>query len=168
MKRWTLPFTFILSGLLAASPVAHAEGGCPPGMTPFQFAPNQPRSCAPAPNYGGGQVQQRPEIWLNRWGAIALDRDRNAVGTAVGMMDGESAVRAAVADCKAKGGEQCLESKPFVNGCGVVTLGADSSYVAYSATVDRANYLASEQCRQNGDHDCRFLISACAAPFRMQ
>jgi len=148
---------------------AHAEGGCPPGMLPFQFAPNQPPSCMP----GGGQSQAPrplPEVWSDRFGAMATAAWLGILGTANDLKSEEAAREAALEDCRAKGGgQQCKVDRTYRNGCGALIVSSTEGYYTPSAaTPQRAEELGMEACIKAGDKDCRAAYSACSFPVRMQ
>ena len=148
---------------------AHAEGGCPPGMVPFQFAPNQPPSCMP----GGAQSQAPsalPEIWSDRFGAIAMDPTRGIIGTANDMRSERAARDTALADCGAKGGgPQCKVYQTYKNGCGVlIDSSSNGFYTPAAATPEIAKAVGMEACIKAGDKDCRAAYSACSFPVRIQ
>lgn len=169
MRRLAWPLC--LGGLLAIGRVAHAEGNCPPGFYPI--GNRDVAACAPIPGYGQAQQPYSPQpsprvVWSDRWGAFALDGEVGALGIATGMIDGESAVEAALGDCKEKGGKDCYPSRPFVNGCGVLIVGARAAYYGYSRTIDEAVNRGVALCRRDGDHDCRLYQAACTPPVRVR
>lgn len=144
---------------------AYAEGGCPPGMVPFQFAPNQPPSCMPT----GGSRSQLPEVWSDRYGAIAADLSLGILSTATDMKSERAANSAVLDDCKAKGGTQCELTQPYRNGCAAVTVGDPNGVnFAAAATIERAIALGVETCTKSGDKNCRTYYSACSFPVRIQ
>ncbi len=102
---------------LFASGLAYAEQGCPAGLVPTGQAPGP--ICVPMPGYGIGgpsPVQQRPSApqprWLDRWGAVAFDSVAAKMGTATDRKSSRDAERAALKDCKNRGGteKQCKKT----------------------------------------------------------
>jgi len=168
MKRLIQPL--ILAGLLGLGSAARAEGGCPPGMTPFQFAPNQPPSCAPGPNSSAANQapQQLTEIWKDRWGALAADGIRGTLGVATGMADPKSAKNAALLDCKAKGGIDCDVSTPFRNGCQALIVNAATYHFSTDVTEEKANSSGVAACQSRGLKNCRVYYTTCSPPIRIQ
>jgi len=158
----------ILSGVIFPSAMAYAEGGCPPGMTPFQFAPNQPPGCMP----NGGQVQPQrspPEIWSDRYGAIAVDWSHDILSGVTGMKSERAAQSAALDDCRSKGGTQCEIERSYTNGCAAVTFGdPDRVNSTSAASFDRATAMGMETCTKAGNKNCRTAYSACSFPVRIQ
>ena len=144
---------------------AHSEGGCPSGMVPFQFAPNQPPSCAP----GGGGAPRAAEVWSARFGAVAADVPRDILGTATDMASARAAREAALADCMAKGGMQCVIKQPYRNGCAAVTI-SDPDGINFSAgpTLQEAEGFGMGVCIKAGAENCRISYSACSFPERIQ
>jgi len=148
---------------------ARAEGGCPPGSIPFQFAPNQPPGCMP----NGGQVQPQrslPEIWSDRYGAIARDPSLRILGTSNDLKSERAAREAALDDCKAKGGgQQCRIYQTYRNGCGSFVISSSNGfYTPAAATPERAEELGMEACTSGGDTNCRVAYTACSFPERIQ
>ena len=146
---------------------AQAEGGCPPGSVPFQFAPNQPPTCAPMPSRG---QQQAPERWANGFGAIAVDYSVGVLGAVADMKSERAAKAGALDDCKAKGGSQCELKQPYRNGCAVAIVGNDPDGANYAAdgTLNDAIDAGMETCTQAGAKNCRVYYSACSFPVRIQ
>ena len=159
----------IQCGALLHCVQAHAEGGCPPSMVPFQFAPNQPPSCMP----GGGQSQEPrplPEIWADRFGAIAMDPSRGVLGAANDMRSERAARETALAECGAKGGgPQCKVYQTYKNGCGaLIDSSSNGFYTPAAATPEIAKAVGMDACVKAGDTDCRTAYSACSFPVRLQ
>lgn len=157
----------VMSLWLLATTGAHAEGGCPPGMYPFQFAPNQPSSCAPIPGNGNQQTPQAPpQQWERRWGAIATG---GALGVATDKSSKNEASQTAMSDCAAKGGTSCKIDVVYDNQCAVVVAAADGSYnVGNAKTVDMAVASGMKTCRDAGATNCHTYYSACSLPVRVR
>jgi hypothetical protein len=146
---------------------AHAEGGCPPGMYPFQFAPNQPTSCAPIPSAGNQQAPQPPsEQWERRWGAIATDAPNGVIGVTIDKRSKREASQAAVSDCQQQGGVNCRIDVAYDNQCAVLVVGVNGYNTPNAATAEKATELGMKTCRDAGSPDCRVLYSACSLPVR--
>lgn len=169
MKTLTRILILIGVGLLWNG-LAHAEGGCPPGMYPFQFAPNQPPSCTPVP---GGRNQQQipqrpPEVWQDRYGAVAGDDKKGILSSATDMRTEGVAKDAAMADCNAKGGSACKVKISFRNACAAFTTG-DSQYTTEARSrIEDAVAAGMNSCMAKGDRNCRTLLKVCSLPVRVQ
>lgn len=155
----------LLSGLWVTGAV-QAEGGCPAGMIPYQG--NNLSSCAPLP---GGYNQQSSQPagpqWATRWGAIATDPEASALGVAVSLPSKRKATKAAMADCKAKGGVNCTVDFSYYNQCASMVMGANRFRVNSAATVEEATEASLRSCRSS-DSDCRVYYTACSMPQRIR
>ena len=146
-----------------------AQAQCPPGMYPFQFAPNQPASCAPIPGSGNQQAPQpSPPQWERRWGAIAADVPKGFVGTVTDLPSKSQAQRAALADCAAKGGSACKLQSTYDNECISMVVGSKVFNIAAGDTQNTANQSAMQTCSATGDPSCRVYYSACSLPVRIR
>lgn len=90
--------------------------------------------------------------------------------TVVGSVDlatRRDAERAALRECKTKGGANCKIIMYFGNACGVMVWGKTHWEVASGATVAEAARPGLERCNKVDD-DCRIYYSACSLPRRVQ
>lgn len=118
----------LFATLLSPHVSAHAEGNCPPGFYPTT-PPGQsgPQGCAPIPgNSLDSNTSQGPH-WVSRWGAIATDVKAGSVGASIDMQSQRKAEKAAINDCKSKGGTRCVIQISYANGCAAMIVG-DSIY----------------------------------------
>lgn len=161
---------FLVMGLwLLGTTGTHAEGGCPAGMYPFQFAPNQPSSCAPIPTTGNQQTPSQPAPqWEGRWGAIATDGSKGAMGVATDKRSEREASQGAMRDCQSKGGVNCTVDIPYHDGCAAVVVGNGGYNVAADATVDQAVATGMKTCRDAGRANCHAYYTACSLPVRIR
>src|ERR1700754_2591147 len=130
MRKILVALTLMSMGLFTLSP-AHAEGGCPPGQYPRQGQGWQ--TCVPIPgaNTNAAQPAPNPGHWETRWGALASYEPSGILGAANGLQTKEQAERAAMADCKEKGGVNCKMEASYHNACAALA-GSESGYVATS------------------------------------
>jgi hypothetical protein len=166
-----LLFTLTLLTIVGS---AHAEGGCPEG-----FYPSSDPSivgCAPIPGYTGSEnipdeQLARPSVrWAKTWGAIALDKERGIVGAVEGKTSKGQAQKAAIAECKVRGGGSGCKniSRTYHNQCAVVLAGEGQGIMTASAqTVEEARALAMQLCKKEG-MVCRDYYAACSEPIRIQ
>ena len=168
MKLLTL--TLLLLGLLAFRMPAHAEGNCPPGYYPIGGQGVQ--GCAPYPNQG--QQQQRPQqpnlppaVWESRWGAIATDEPHGVLGSSSGLLSKSAAQDGAMADCKSKGGSNCVLQMTFSNGCSALTVGDKTFNLNVGETEAIATQKAMEVCKA-GDTGCHVYFTTCSPSVRTQ
>ena len=168
MKALARALLLIMAGLFWNG-LAHAEGGCPPGMYPFQFAPNQPSSCAPIPGNGNQQMPQQPAPqWESRWGAIATDGPNDALGVATNMRSKREASQAAMHSCQSRGGVNCKIDIAYDNQCAVVVVGDGAYNVPIAETLDKAAEIGMKTCRSSGRSNCHVYYSACSLPVRIR
>lgn len=156
---------------LFASGLAYAEQGCPSGLIPTGQAPGP--ICVPMPGYGIGgpsPVQQRPSApqprWLDRWGAVAFDSVAAKMGTATDRKSSRDAERAALKDCKNRGGteKQCKKTVLiYGNGCGAVALGGDLFAARGGGSVEDASANALKACEMDST-GCEVLYTHCNYP----
>ena len=110
--------TLMLLGLLGLTRVAHAEGGCPPGMIPYSGTDIS--SCGPIPPgyYQNNQSPQATPIrWESRWGAIATDSKTGSTGVSTGLNSKQAAEQAAIADCESEKNATCQIEIAYDNEC---------------------------------------------------
>lgn len=147
--------------LLFSVAAAHAEGGCPPGQYPQQGQGWQ--TCVPIP--GSQQPAQPTASWQSRSGAIATDGDKGVLGVANDERTRAEAERAALLDCKAKGGTNCQVQTYYTNGCGVMTVGSKGGFYTSTAQMKNdATQRSLHTCEANGDTGCYVYYSGCSAP----
>lgn len=152
--------------------VAHAEGGCPSGSYPI--GNRDVAACAPIPGgeRGGGGQQQAPSapsapVWSNRWGAMAFDSPKGILGAAMGLSSESTAQRAALADCKAKGGTQCKVENSFANSCTAFTIGDRGAYRGVDPVLETVIASGIQKCKEM-DKNCETYYSACSRAVRIQ
>ena len=168
MKMLVRALMLAMVGLLCNG-LAHAEGGCPPGMYPFRFAPNQPSSCAPIPGNGNQQAPQQPAPrWESRWGAVAIDSPKAVMGVAVDKQSKREASRAAVSDCERQGGANCEIEAAYDNQCVAVITSNDSHNTPIAHTLDQAVATGMKTCRDAARANCHVHYSACSLPVRIR
>lgn len=165
-KKFLRTLVLIGSGLLLGG---LAQSQCPPGMYVFQFAPNQPSSCAPIPGNGNQQVPQPPPPqWERRWGAVATDAPKGVIGVTVDKQSKREASEAAIGDCQQQGGVNCKIDVAYDNQCAVLIVGAKGYNTPNAPTVEEATELGMKTCREAGSTNCRVLYSACSRPVRIR
>ncbi|WP_312236657.1 DUF4189 domain-containing protein [Stenotrophomonas sp.] len=116
------------------------------------------------PAHGVGDTR-RPNPG-NRWGAVATGRGA-VIGFMVGARSESEAKRAAIGDCVAAGGRECLAEEAFVNSCAVVTM--NSSQFSWSIADPKkrsAEWLRTRALSKCGTEDCKIIREGCASPVR--
>lgn len=166
-----MPRIISLFVLLGLSQLAHAEQGCPDGLYPGGTAPAQ--ICIPMPGYGiegnnGGETQVAEPRWATRWGALALDVT-SAGGSKLGRVEGLSSKRkaekAAIADCRARGGQNCVLAHAYYDQCVAVAWGDAKPTIVSAVNSQVASRMALEKCNSS-DANCDMYYTACSYPER--
>lgn len=155
---------------LLSSGGGHADGFCPSGS----YDPNNGRApavtCVPIQGYGNQQQapQQPAPQWERRWGAIATDGSKGAMGVATDRRSEREASQAATRDCQSKGGVNCTVDIPYHDGCAAVVVGNGGYNVAADASVDQAVAKGMKTCRDAGRANCHAYYTACSLSVRIQ
>lgn len=160
----TLASIAIFLGLILMCTHARAQvAGCAPGDIPMTAGGVS--TCLPG-NAQPEQPQAPAPKWETRWGAIATDADKGVIGSVSGASSKADAKRAAMDDCRTKGGDHCLLQMPFSNGCAAVVVGDSVFNVAADETVDRASQAGIQQCGKSSKN-CHVYFSLCSPPVRV-
>lgn len=157
MKNAVL-FFLSVSALLCMT-VAHAEGGCPPGEYPQQG--QGWKTCVPIP--GAQDTQQsapRPPKWIDQWQALAVDKVKALMGTALGRRSSDESAKAAMSDCRSKGGSNCEVLITFQNGCIAMAVGHTTLNTQGAANKVSAEKAAMDVCEEAED-GCHIYYSSC-------
>lgn len=163
MKRLFFLLCVATAHLLSA---AHAEGGCPPGQYPQQGQGWQ--TCVPMPGAANQQPPSPPPPqWVSQWQAIATDKQKAVLGTSSGQSSSGSSAIAAMSDCHAKGGIDCVIQISYRNGCVSMVVGNATMNTQGAATKKEADDAALAKCG-GADTECRVYYSACNAAVRIQ
>lgn len=137
--------------------VAKAEGGCPPGQYPQSGQGWQ--TCVPIPGADATQQTQRPR-WVDQWQAVATDTPLGILGTASDRSSSDEAETAAVADCKAKGGKECIAQISVRNACIAMAVGDSTKVIQDGTTKAKAEDAAMSQCSKHNSK-CVLYYSSC-------
>lgn len=145
----------------------NAEQGCSDGFYPGGTQPGG-QICVPIPGYGtsGGANQAPIEQWRPRWGAIATDPS-GKTGIAGNASSKAKAEKAALNQCKDKGGADCRVNISYRNSCGVLAWGGGFMAVASADTLSEASQLALGNCSKDSS-ECEIFFSNCSFPERIQ
>ena len=157
--------------LLAFAGLAKAEGGCPDGYYPAN--PPATNVCYPFPETETNSQNQEPQVrWATRWGAIAIasktvSGGASVVGAATSKASKSKAQKAAMDECRAKGGAKCVIKLAYYNQCAVIVWGDRGYNLVNAETLDKAKQNAIQSC-SNADTNCAVYYSACSLPERIQ
>jgi len=152
--------------LLMASNIALAQTACPQGVA------SGSAQCGPSsqvdPEHTGASAPIKPNIiWADSWGAIASD-GVSTYGIVTDFPSKRKARKAAIEECKRRGGGRCVSAREFVNQCAVVVAGNSGTNIVNAVTVERATELAMQDCRSQGNTSCWTFWSGCSLAWRVQ
>lgn len=138
--------------------MANAGGTCVPpdvAMPGYQQQPNA--------------SQMLPQVWVDRWGAIATDFSHGSVGVANNLQDEQTAEQQAISECQSKGGIICNVEITYRNQCAGLVAGDTGHNTKAGATVAQAIKKAMRTCTE-ADTNCRAFLeySGCSLPTRIQ
>lgn len=123
-----------------------------------------------SPHYVGQDHQPAapPARWADRWGAIASD-GRGNFGAVTDVASERRARKAALTDCKNRGGADCRVRMSYHNQCIAVASGTTQSRNNSAATEEKAIAAATRHCEAvDGQGACHIYYSACSLPVRVQ
>lgn len=151
----------LLGGLLLLIAGA-AWAQCPYGI------PNNP-GCVPPDawpqNQGGGAATAiRQPYWVYTWGALAADK--TTVGASTGFDTKRQAEKAAVKDCRARGGsKECKALIAYHHQCIAAASGKGFSW-AHGPDIEKAKQDALGVCNgYDGDVECSIYYTNCTEPY---
>jgi hypothetical protein len=164
-------FLGMLLAMLTFCHRLYAEGGCPSGFYPMSGQGWQ--NCVPIPNYAeqprsGQNALPPPQRWEDRWGAVATDAAKGALGTASGVASEAIAEKVALKDCRSNGGAHCELQISYLNTCAAMVIGDRGYTVRTGRTLDLAiGYGEKASCSQK-DQTCHVYYTDCSLPVRTQ
>lgn len=122
--------------------------------------------------YWKSESQQQPAgpQWETRWGAIVVDAAEPSagIGAASGKTSKRRAEKAALADCKARGGRNCEVSLSYYNQCAVLIAGVNYNKAHGAATEEQAAETGMRECGQKGVQSCQVYWSDCSHAEQVQ
>lgn len=164
MKIYKLVIILMIS---LYGPSVFAEGGCPPGSYPQQG--NGWRACVPIPGDNSSEAPRPPsEQWVDTWGALAVTSSGQINGQATDQTTEIEAVAAAIADCKAYGGQGCTKFGTYRNQCIAIAAGNTGSRILVGKTEDEAVANAMGRCSSDNLSACHVYYSGCSLPKRIR
>lgn len=147
-----------------------AEGNCPSGYYPIGGGNAGWTGCAPM-NSGSGAGSSEPAnpgpSWATRWGAIAADHQAGKLAGVEGLASKREAKRAAIVECKKRGGKKCKVSIAYYNQCGVLVAGDTVANAASGPDIKETTQRAVTQCSQE-TQNCKSYYSGCSYPERIR
>lgn len=120
--------------------------------------------CQHAGNSDASSSPSQPQShWKSRWGAIATDEPHGALGFSSGIKSGSSAEKAAINDCKAKGGVNCTVQVSYSNACGAVVVGDTVFNANWGNSVQEAVKKGIDMCNK-ASTNCHAYFTTCSPP----
>ena len=89
------------------------------------------------------------------------------MGAAASKASKSKAQKAAMDECRSKGGAKCVIKLAYYNQCAVIVWGDRGYNLVNAETVEKAKQNAMQSCN-NADVNCQIYYSACSLPERMQ
>lgn len=105
----------------------------------------------------------RQGLWVDMWGALALDRAKGILGVSVQNQTEAKAWQAAEDSCHAKGGVNCEHFRSYVDKCVAVVNEQNGSVTNFGKTQEEAIKKAMKMCSKESS-DCEVFYSACSLP----
>jgi hypothetical protein len=112
--------------------------------------------------------QPPPVRWADQWGAIVTDDSKGLVGFSTNVASRAQAEQLALADCRAKGGNDCRVEAAYINQCAAMIVGDKHHGSASAATIDQAISLGIKACANGGDTNCHVYYTGCSLPQRIE
>ena len=152
----------VLPTSLLAQHVGGNLGPCPGGSAPVNG------SCGSPSNASSGGYKSRPEIWRDRYGAIAFSKTGTVIGTAKDQHSKRAARRLAMKKCV---GPDCRIVEEYVNACGSIAWGPQNDGVT-GFGIDQDSFAAEDEaiknCLKGGGGVCQITTTTCSLPVRVQ
>lgn len=161
-----------LVGALVLMPVfAFAEGGtCPAGYYPIGGGDSGWSSCAPLPESGGTSSSPpiiNSQVWKTQW--ISIATGVGAYGVGKDQPSRRKAEKAAIADCRTKGGENCRVAVSTYNQCAAISGGSTTLFSAWDDTLEGVERRSVDICQdKQGNMNCQVYYADCSYPKRMR
>jgi hypothetical protein len=167
-----LALVFFVSSPIKAQ--THACGGAPAGSEVQVGEAPGGNGVAPTPlcdwvtSNQSPRSQPPPARWSDQWGAIVTDNSKGLLGVSTNVASRSQAEQLALADCRAKGGNECRVDAAYTNQCAAMIVGDKHHGSASAATIDQAISLGIKACSDGGDTNCHVYYTGCSLPQRIQ
>ena len=123
--------------------------------------------CQPDADDYGAVPAAPPARWVDRWGAIASDRI-SVFGIVSDKASKSEAERAALSECRTRGGGECQVTFAYHNQCAAVAAGQKGTISFHAPTVEEAIEASLKKCEVEKGGECRVYYSGCSLPVRVQ
>ena len=151
--------------VIAWTSIAKAEGGCPDGQYPQQGQGWQ--ACIPIPGYQTPVVPMEPQRPVrDGWGAVAGTDDGVPLGQSTNQSSEQAAIRDAIEECKANGGDGCRKYITYKNQCVALASGDDRIKYSFSDISEGdAIRRSMKKCTKAKISNCHTYYSGCSYPY---
>ncbi|MCL1635118.1 DUF4189 domain-containing protein [Luteimonas sp. SX5] len=98
-----------------------------------------------------------------KWGSIAVDPAKQVAGFSKGMETDRRAEKAAIKDCKFRGGKSCKLETTYSNQCVGMVVGKNSIFrTARAETEGKALHFAMTICEYESGVKCQIYYAGCS------
>lgn len=97
-----------------------------------------------------------------------MDEQNGISGIVAELSSKRKAIKAAISECKLRGGENCEIVATYKNQCLVVVSSGNKSQIVNAATIERATEIATHDCEADGSTDCHLYYSGCSVAKRVR
>jgi hypothetical protein len=148
--------------LLMAAGSVLAQTACPQGVAAggAQCGPSSLVNSNDS-GYAPNETSLQQARWADSWGAIA-DDGNGEYGIVTDMPSKRSAKKAAIQECRRRGGGRCTVGITYKNQCAVVVMGSTRSNVVNAISIDKAAEIGTTACHERNDVNCRIYWSGCS------
>ena len=145
-----------------------AQAACPPGTIPYGGGQGL-STCGPDNSQRPSRADPgfAPPMWLDRWMAFATDAGKSVLGLALDRSNLGEARRAALSDCRSKGGVDCKFESAFLDSCAAVTVGNNRYTIRGGATLAEATGKSRDVCKKESGASCQLYYAACDFAVRL-
>ncbi|WP_436870978.1 DUF4189 domain-containing protein [Acinetobacter courvalinii] len=140
---------------------------CPAGMVELPGGVCLPPDHQNSPLNNLPSASPPPPVWADRWGAIASD-GKGTYGIVSDMTSKRKASKAAIQECKNRGGGACNINLTYYNQCAAVGSNDINSFSYSAPTQAEAEQLALERCVKATSKKCDVYYSGCSTAVRVK
>jgi hypothetical protein len=153
-----------------SSSMALGQTACPQGVASggAQCGPSSMINSAEGSGDRSSLPSLPPAEWADSWGAMAMDDSNGVAGIVTDLSSKRTAKKAAIQECRSRGGVDCTIARTYKNQCLVVVASSKKSQIVNAATINRATELAMRDCENDGSTDCRIYYSGCSIAKRVR
>lgn len=146
---------------------AYAQAACPPGTIPYGGGKGSALAVQTIASGNQADPGVAPPLWLDRWMAFATDAENSVLGLALDRSNVGEPRRAALSDCRFKGGVDCKFENAFLDSCAAVTVGNNGYTIMGGATLAEATRKSRDVCKKESGASCYTYYAACDFAVRL-